>query len=190
MGSRLILLLFLAITPWGGSAAELEGVRMDDRLRIGTAELQLNGMGLRTRVFFKVYVAGLYLAQKTQAADEALRMGGAKRVSIVMLRDVGADTFVSSLVEALRENLDEPEAARLKPQVEQLTAVMQGIGEAKKGMRITLDFTPGAGTSVLVNDAPQGKPIPGEDFYAALLRIWIGRKPVQEDMKKGFLGGA
>jgi hypothetical protein len=190
MASRAFLAFLFLLLPGAAGAGELEGVRMEERLRIGATEVQLNGMGLRTRVFFKVYVAGLYLPQKTQAADEALRMPGPKRVSIAMLRDVGADTFVASLVEALRDNLGEAEASRLKPQVDQLTALMQGIGEAKKGMRIALDFVPGAGTAVVVNDAPQGKPIPGEDFYAALLRIWIGQKPVQEDMKKGFLGGA
>jgi hypothetical protein len=191
MASRvLVAFLFLLAPHWTASAAELEGVRMEDRIRVGTGELHLNGMGLRTRVFFKVYVAGLYLPQKTQAAEEALRMAGPKRVSIVMLRDVAAETFVASLVEALRDNLGEAEAARLRPQADQLTAIMQGIGEAKKGMRIALDLVPGTGTAVVVNDAPQGRPIPGEDFYAALLRIWIGPKPVQEDMKKGFLGGA
>ena len=32
-------------------------------------------------------------------------------------------------------------------------------------------------------------PIAGEDFYRALLRIWIGDKPVQDDLKKALLGG-
>ena len=189
MVSRLLALCLLAL-PGAGHAAELEGVRMDDTLRVGASELRLNGMGLRSRVFFKVYVAGLYLPQKTQSAEQALRMAGPKRVSIVMLRDVGAETFVASLVEALKDNLSEPQAAALKPQVDALTGIMQKVGEAKKGMAIGLDFVPGAGTAVLVNGAAQGSPIPGDEFYAALLRIWLGDKPVQEDLKKGFLGGA
>jgi hypothetical protein len=29
----------------------------------------------------------------------------------------------------------------------------------------------------------------GEAFYRALLRIWLGEKPVQDDLKKALLGG-
>ena len=181
--------LFLLV-PLAASGAELEGVRMDEQLRVGSQALQLNGMALRTRVFFKVYVAGLYLPQKTRDAAQALRMPGAKRVALVLLRDVGADIFVSSLVEALKENLSDAEQARLKPQVEELTGLMQKVGEAKKGTVIGLDFAPGAGTSVLVNGAAQGRPIAGDEFYPALLRIWLGEKPVSDDMKKGLLAGA
>jgi hypothetical protein len=39
-----------------------------------------------------------------------------------------------------------------------------------------------------VNGALQGKPIGGEDFFRALLRIWLGDKPVSADMKKALLG--
>ena len=146
MVSRAALALAL-LAPLAASGAELEGVRMEEQLRLGSQVLQLNGMALRTRVFFKVYVAGLYLPQKTQDASQALRMPGPKRVSLVLLRDVGADTFVASLVEALKENLSEAEQARLNPQVDELTGLMRKIGEAKKGMAIGLDFAPGAGTS-------------------------------------------
>jgi hypothetical protein len=31
--------------------------------------------------------------------------------------------------------------------------------------------------------------IEGEDFYRALLRIWLGDRPVQDDLKKSLLGG-
>ncbi len=37
--------------------------------------------------------------------------------------------------------------------------------------------------------APAGAPIAGEDFYRALLRIWLGDRPVQDDLKKALLGG-
>jgi len=160
---------------------------MEDRLRLGEQELQLNGMALRSRAFFKVYVAGLYLPQKTQSAQQALAPAR-KRMALVLLRDVGAETFSSSLVDGIRDNSSEAEFTRLKPQVDELLGVMQKIGEAKKGTAIALDFVPGTGTTVVVNGAPQGRPIPGDDFQAAVLRIWLGDKPVQADVKKALLG--
>jgi hypothetical protein len=171
------------------SAAELEGVRLDDRVRSGAQELQLNGIALRTRVVFKVYVAGLYLPQKAKTAEEVIAMAGPKRVTLVMLRDVGADTFAGSLMDGLRDNAAEAELARLKPRIDELVAAMQKIGEAKKGTTVVLDYAPGAGTAVVVNAAPQGRVIPGEDLFAALLRIWLGERPVSTDMKKALLGG-
>jgi hypothetical protein len=184
-----LLVLGLVALAAVARAGELEGVRMEERLRAGVQELQLNGMALRTRAFFRVYVAGLYLPQKAQAAEQALRLPGPKRMELVMLRDVGADTFAASLLDGLKDNNGEAELARLEPQVAALMGLMQKIGEAKKGMKIALDFTPGAGTAVLVNGAPQGALIPGEEFFAALLRIWLGERPVSADMKKALLGG-
>ena len=54
-------------------------------------------------------------------------------------------------------------------------------------MTIAIDWTGGA-TRLVVNGKAAGKPIAGEDFYKALLRIWIGDKPVQDDLKKSLLG--
>jgi hypothetical protein len=72
--------------------------------------------------------------------------------------------------------------------VKQLEAIMAQVGEAKKGMAIALDWT-GAGTQVSIDGKPVGEPIAGEDFYRALLGIWLGEHPVQDDIKKDLLGG-
>jgi len=61
--------------------------------------------------------------------------------------------------------------------------------EAKKGMAIDLDWDPAAGTRVTIDGKPGGAPIAGADFYQALLRVWLGPKPVQDDLKKALLGG-
>jgi hypothetical protein len=61
------------------------------------------------------------------------------------------------------------------------------VKEAKKGMSIALDWT-GAATQVLIEGKPAGAPIEGEEFYSALLRIWLGDKPVQDDLKRALLG--
>jgi hypothetical protein len=167
------------------SAAEVAGVRFDDKARVEGAELTLAGAGLRKRVFFKVYAIGLYVADRKA---DPLAQGGAKRVAIHMLRDVDAETFTKALVDGMRPNHDEATMKALEPRIAQLNAIMAGIKEAKKGMAIALDWVPGAGTQVTIDGKPAGKPIEGEDFYRALLRIWLGEKPVQDDLKKALLG--
>ena len=104
-----------------------------------------------------------------------------------MLRDVGADAFTEALVDGLRANHSAADFKALEPRVKELSDIMAQIGEAKNGMTIALDWT-GSGTRLVVNGKPAGKPIAGEDFYKALLRIWLGDNPVQDDLKRSLLG--
>jgi len=164
-------------------AADVAGVKLPDE----DQKLVLNGAGLRKRAFFDVYVIGLYLPERKSAAADAVNAPGAKRVLIQMMRDVGADQFSAALTDGMKDNVSEAEMKALEPRIRQLTAIMLGIKEAKKGMRISLDWT-GAGTEVLVDGKPGGAPIAGEDFYRALLKIWLGDKPVQENLKRALLG--
>jgi hypothetical protein len=106
-----------------------------------------------------------------------------------MLRDVDAATFTEALVEGMRPNHDEATMKTLEPRIAELSSIMNELKEAKKGMMVLLDWQPGAGTVVSVDGKSRGKPIAGEDFYRALLRIWIGERPVQDDLKKALLGG-
>jgi hypothetical protein len=179
----LSLALFLLLS-FAAGAAEVSGVRLDDKAQVDSHDVVLNGAGLRKRFVFRVYVIGLYLAQKT---TDAVNAPGPKRVSIHMLRDVGADQFTEALVEGLRANHSEDDFRKLEPRVKELSDVMAQIGEAKKGMVIALDWT-GKETRLLVDGKPAGKPIAGDDFYRALLRIWLGEHPVQDDVKKALLG--
>jgi Chalcone isomerase-like len=186
MGFRAFLLALLV--PFSVTAAEVAGVKVEDRTRVADSDLALNGAGVRTRLFFQVYAIGLYLPQKGSTAGAILAQPGPKRVAIHMLRDVGADTFTEALAEGIRANHSEAEVKALEPRIRELSALMAEIKEAKKGMAIALDWT-GAGTQLVVQGTPAGKPIAGEDFYRALLRIWLGDKPVQDDLKKALLGG-
>jgi Chalcone isomerase-like len=164
--------------------AEVAGVKIEDKARIGDTELSLTGAGLRKRVFFQVYAIGLYVQDRKA---DPFTQPGPKRVQIHMLRDVGADAFIEALVEGIKANHTEAEAKALEPRVSQLGATLAGLKEAKKGMAIALDWT-GSATQLLIDGQPAGQPIAGEDFYRALLRIWLGDKPVQDDLKRALLG--
>jgi Chalcone isomerase-like len=179
---RLALSILVCATP--ASAAEVAGVRIDDKTRVANTELTLKGAGLRKRAFFQVYAVGLYV-QDPKA--DPISQTGPKRVQIHMLRDVGADPFIDALADGIKANHSETEAKTLEPRVKQLGATIAEIKEAKKGMTIALDWN-GKATQVVIEGKPAGAPIEGEDFYRALLRIWLGDKPVQEDLKKSLLG--
>jgi hypothetical protein len=168
---------------------EVEGVKFEPTVQVGGTALQLNGAGVRTRAIFKVYAAGLYVPQKANSAAALLAQKGPRRMVIAMLRNVDADSFSGALNDGLKANLSEAQVAGFKTQIEALNANLKAVGEAKKGDLIHFEFTPDAGTRVLVNGQPRGSAIPGEDFFAAVLRIWLGDKPVDGALKKGLVGG-
>jgi len=184
---RTLFCALLALAAFTASGAEVAGVKLDDKTQVESRELVLNGAGLRKRIIFNVYVIGLYLPEKKSDLAAIVALAGPKRAAIHMLRDVGADRFTEALVEGLRANTSEAQYKALEPRVQELAAIMAQVAEAKKGMTISLDWT-GAATQLLVNGKPAGKPIAGEDFYRALLRIWLGDKPVQDDLKRSLLG--
>ena len=167
-------------------AAEVGGVKLEDKLSVGGQDLVLNGAGVRTRVMFKVYVASLYLPQK--AADTAAVVAKApRRIQLNLLRTLSADQLVDALNEGLAENNSAADLAAVKAQVDQLASIMKAFKEVKEKDVVTLDFVDGA-TRIGLNGESRGS-IPGEAFNQALTRVWLGDKPVQADLKKALLGG-
>lgn len=171
-------------------AAEIEGVKLADKVRLSDAgpELILNGAGLRTRAFFRVYVGALYLLQKTGNAQAVFAGHGPKRVAMHMLRDLGADQLFSALNDGLKANHAPDDLARFEPQMKQLEGIFNALKTAKSGDAILLDYLPDAGTRITVNGEVKGT-IPGEEFNRALLRIWLGEQPADAALKKAMLGG-
>ena len=167
-------------------AAEVAGVKLEDAADVGGKNLVLNGAGVRTRLMFKVYVAALYLPAK--AADlPATLAQSPRRVQMTLLRNVGADDLVGALVEGMTANNPAQDMAAVKPQTDQLVTIMKSIGEAKTGDVVALDFV-GGETRVGHNGKTIGT-IGGAPFNDALMKIWLGDKPVQADLKKAMLGG-
>lgn len=186
LAASLLLAWTAAAAP--AHAAALEGVQFDDAVRLGGSELQLNGLGLRAVVVIKGYVAGLYLAQKAGTAEAALAATGPKRLQVRMLREASAKDFNDALVSGIRKNASEAELRQLGERMAQLERTIDGIGVARKGDSIEFDFVPERGTTLTFNGRPQGTPIPGGDFYRAVLQIFIGDHPVDARLKRGLLG--
>lgn len=187
---QILAICVLALLPGVAPALELEGVKVPGsvQLKEGGAVLPLNGAGVRTKFFFKVYVGALYLEQKTKSALSAIGGAGFRRVAMYMLRDLGADQFVEALEDGLKNNNSAADLARFDAPVRQLRGIFDALKTARTGDVIFLDYLPGAGTRITVNGGIKGM-IAGDDFSRALLRIWLGDNPTDSDLKQGMLGG-
>lgn len=188
--SRLIAVVAALLLSCAVSAAEVAGIKLDDKVSVapGGTELVLNGAGVRTRLIIKVYVAGLYLIERKTAAADVLALRGPKRMALVMLRDVTAQQMSDAVNEGFQANNSPADQERYKASLGELIAAMSAPGQVKKGDSLVFEYVPELGTRVLLNGAAQGKPIAGAEFYGALLRVWLGDKPVDADLKKALLG--
>jgi len=189
---KALILTAIAFAATGAAASaqpvEVAGVKFPPSIQVGGQALQLNGAGLRTRAFFKVYAAGLYVPQKSHSAAALLAQQGPRRVAMTMLRDVDGDTISGALSDGLKANHSESQLAALAKQIAMLQANLKAIGEAREGNQIQYEYTPEAGTRILVDGQQKGSAIPGPELFTAVLRNWLGDHPVDAGLKQALLG--
>lgn len=185
------LFLTLLCAAAATSATEVEGVKLDDRVYIaqGLPELRLNGAGPRRKLLVaKVYVAALYLTQKRTTSDAVLADAGPKRFAMHILHDeIAADDMIAMLNDGLSANNQLPELGSLESRIRDLAAMMRQVGRISQGGVVLLDYLPGIGTRITINGVARAT-IPGEDFNRALMRIWLGDRPVDGRLKRTLLG--
>lgn len=172
------------------TAAEVGGVRIDDKQRVANTEVVLNGAGLRYAAagLVRVYVAALYLPQKRASSNEIAALKGPKRMHLHLLREVNSNDFSKGLLNGMRANLPPAEQQKHFDSLLKLGAIFGQIPSLKKGESISIDSIPGTGTIVLVNGKRVGEAFPDETFFHALLQIWLGPKPIEESLKPVLLG--
>jgi hypothetical protein len=187
---------WLAVVPTGIAtlavaspvrAADVEGVEVEDAVELGGVRLLLNGAGMRTVYIVKAYVAALYVPSRSPDAKVLLAQQGPRRLSLTMLADLSSEWVTQRFVLAMRDNHDEAELARLGPRMERLIDTMLTLGQTRKGERIDIDFVAGA-TRVSVDGHPLGPAIPGEALFTAILRIFVGERPIDAELKQAMLG--
>jgi hypothetical protein len=169
-------------------AAEVAGVKLADSVHLGNLDLALNGAGLRTKLFFKVYVAALYLAQKQTAENAIITDENPQRVALHILRDLSDEKLLHAFNEAIEANHTKEEMTLLDVPLQQMTGIFHQVKEIKVGDVITMDYLPGSGTQISLNGVARGM-IAGDMFHRALLKIWLGKEPAQASLKLKLLGG-
>ena len=187
----------------GALALVVPGLRAQDVTEPGSGvkfaahegETSLLGIGLRTKTFLKVkvYAIGLYVADTAltgplaaykgksaaPAFYQALVLGDfPKEIRLRFVRDLSAN----QIQEAMREALAQADKTR----VDQFVAYFPAI---KSGDECVLRVVPG-GTLETVMAGQAKPPIADKAFAQTLFGVWLGPKPIQDDIKTALVARA
>jgi hypothetical protein len=173
-----------AVSPLGTGAlaGELAGITLPDTLKTGDKTLKLNGLGLRKKSVFKVYVGGLYLESASKDGGAIDASDQAKAIRMYFLRDLTKAQLVEGFQEGFDGNVKDKAAE--KAAFDKMLAL---VPDVKEGTTMTFAYLPGKGTTLSAGTKELGV-FEGKGFADAVFSIWLGPKPPSDDLKKGMLG--
>ena len=104
------------------------------------------------------------------------------------LRDFPGEQMGLSLVRGMRENADPAHAIAVAGYMDKLGRIFSTEKKIAAGQTFTLEYVPGKGTVFLINGVQKGETVTDAGFIEAMLRIWVGPRPVDSRLKDALLG--
>ena len=163
------------------------GVTLSPKIAPAKTELILNGGGVRTKYFIKVYVAGLYLQKKSDNAKEIVETDKPMSVRLYIISNLMTS---ANMATAIREGFDKSLNGKIEPfkkEIDMICAVFQSE-PVKVGDLFEIYYVPGTGVMCNKNGKDFNVKIVGVPFKKALFGIWFSENPVDENLKSGMLG--
>lgn len=209
---KIIVALFAVLLSLGGLLAQttISGVKLPAKLGFSGTTRELNGAGTRTKYFVKVYVAGLYLKEKSKDAKAILN---ADKPMSIRLQIISSMLTNDVMVKYIREGFSKSLHGKIEPYKDHIDLICEVFSSepTKVGDVYDIHYTPGVGVSASKNGKPYifknlknklGKPyaiilkntksgqdaLPGIDFKKGLFGIWLSDSPVDPTLKDGMLG--
>lgn len=183
-----ILLIAVALLGTYSATAQktVEGVKVEGTLKVGNKDLQLNGAGLREKVFIDLYVVGLYTTTKSSDANKIINADEHMAITLDIVSSlVTQDKMIEAVQDGFENSATSKERKALKSKIDSFIGMFSS--PIVNGNEFELAYIPGTGTVVSKNGKTLGT-IEGLDFKKALFGIWLGSDPADKDLKKGLLG--
>jgi hypothetical protein len=175
--------VFILTSTFNLHASSLAGVTLPDSAQVDGKVLVLNGVGLRTEFMVKVYVAGLYLEQKSQDPSAIIKANAFKRIVMQFLHDASKKQMADAFDGSFKENAPDAEQT-MKADVDRLLGALEPV---KVGDQMVFTYVPATGTTLTIN-GKEKLTIAGPAFGPVLFSVWLGPKPPTANLKKGILG--
>ncbi|KFA89848.1 lipoprotein [Archangium violaceum Cb vi76] len=169
--------LVLAMTLMVGTAQAkvLAGVRLPDAISLQGKELLLEHVELKKKLFFELYVWGLYLEQKPASTQQAIAFQGPKQLQLHFRRSIKRE----QLADAFRAFLSNSRALRSPEMKRQSEMLLQSLKGVRRGDTLLITYLPDQGL-LISGEGSQGATIPGKAFADALFDAWLSENPIYE----------
>lgn len=184
MFNKISLIICMALLSLSVSAKEVSGVKLNEDIVLSGQQLMLNGAGVRTKFVFDIYVAAFYSTNAIKKISDLNMLRPLRLAMHFVYDEVSKEKLVDGWNDGFEDNLSSEQLDKLKGEIKQFNELFITV---RKGDVINLDYTPEKGTVVSINDSVKGM-VGGEEFYKALLLIWLGEDPVGDDLKDALLG--
>jgi hypothetical protein len=180
---RFIVALAALLMSMPAVAGQVAGVTLPDSVDVNGTTLMLNGMGLRKKAVFKVYVGALYVAAKGSDAQTLIAADTPRRMVMHFVRDVGKDKIVEGWREGFTNN-SPANAQALAPKLDEFAALWSDMAN---GDEAVMTYVQGTGLKLEIRGKEVGL-VQGKQFADAVMACWIGPNPPTEELKAGLLG--
>ncbi|MFD2890542.1 chalcone isomerase family protein [Flavobacterium chuncheonense] len=184
------LVLFFALQTFSQSTIEVDGISIPKTLKFkdgkSKTKLNLNGYGIRDKMWINLYTQALYLENETDDAEKILNSN----------ETIATRLFITSSMVSKKKLIQAIEDGVQKSYQGDISAVRERLDKFKAFFEkeITkngfLDFVYTANdgvTSVYANEELIGE-IEGQDFRKMLFGIWLEVNAVDKTLKKRLLG--
>jgi hypothetical protein len=163
-----------------------EGVTIPRTMKFENKTLQLNGAGSRSKMWVEVYIQALYLSHLSQNPTEIINDNLEMSIRIEITSALVSSGKLTRALNAGFEKSAGADFGNYKPKMELLKGFL--ADEITKGDVFELTYNPtDSSVWVIKNGQLKGK-IPGFDFKKVFFGIWLGDKPVDEELKNSLLG--
>ncbi|WP_417886758.1 chalcone isomerase family protein [Zunongwangia sp.] len=185
MKKSILTVVFLCLCASLTAQVEVGGVTFPKNYKSADANLVLNGAGVREKLWIDLYVAGLYLEEKSTDADAIIKSEEPMAIKLQIVSRLITSEKMSNAVE---DGFENSTGGDTKPIATQIKTFMEFFKEEiKKGDIFDLVYKPGTGVVALKNNEKKGV-IKGKEFKEALFGIWLSDKPAEDDLKEAMLG--
>lgn len=185
---RILLASIIVLTMAIPSQAQvtINGVTLPASMKAGDQTISLNGGGIRKKLFFKLYVGGLYLSNKS---SEAKAIIDADEAMAVKLQITSGMISSENMSEAINEGFEKSTGGNVAPLKDNISKFVDTFkkSEIVEGNVFDIVYVPGKGVESYKNGKLQST-VEGMDFKKALFGIWLCDEPADEDLKEKMLG--
>ncbi len=169
-------------------AIEVAGVDFPEKIQLDEQTLVLNGAGAKVMAaIFKVYAIALYLPEKNHTVDEILSDNVSKRLILIFMYEGKSAQLLDATQKLLSENHSPEDFRKLDAGWKEFAAPFDTLKDIKKDDQLAFDYNPNTGIKMSMNGKEFGR-VTSAGFMRALLKVWLGGRPAQIDLKDRLLG--